>query len=195
MLMSGVESAFSSFGQARNDYMQGKALKSIYETQGITSLYESELAAKDVALQNKQILGEEKTLYAKAGVDITSGSPLLVMSDTAGKGAVEVNRAKQQGISGYLTSQYYGKVAKISANMSSLSNTIMGTWQTIKTIAMSVAGGATGGVAGAIQGANAAGGGGGGVDWKGFLTSISPSYGYIGKRIDIPKSPYGGGYG
>ena len=37
----------------------------------------------------KKLMGTQRSLYAKAGVDISSGSPLLMLAETAAEGEME----------------------------------------------------------------------------------------------------------
>ena len=78
---------------AYSSYQQGKAQEQAYE-------YNAQVAEANVQSQKtkayldenqqrnriKRLMGTQRTLYAKAGVDLTSGSPLLVLADTASEG-------------------------------------------------------------------------------------------------------------
>jgi hypothetical protein len=46
----------------------------------------------------KRLSGQQKVMYAKAGVDLGSGSPLLVMAETARQGAEELWWIKKKGL-------------------------------------------------------------------------------------------------
>jgi hypothetical protein len=76
-------------------------------------------AAKSEALsrlETKKTLATQRALYAKAGVDITSGSPLLIMTDTAEEGERNAMEIRSAGKREAKLMRYYGRQAKSSAN-------------------------------------------------------------------------------
>lgn len=46
-------------------------------------------------LRLKKLMASQRTLYAKAGVDLSSGSPITVLAATAGQGAEEIEMIRQ----------------------------------------------------------------------------------------------------
>ena len=75
--------AVAAYGAVR----QGKAAKeaakynsNIAELDAAAAKKKAEYDAETSATQFKELMGKQRALYAKAGVDISSGSPLLTMS-------------------------------------------------------------------------------------------------------------------
>src|ERR1017187_7326837 len=58
-----------------------------------------------------QLVGKQATAYAASGVDITSGSPLLMMAATAGRGGRQAEQILQKGTDESTLERYYGKIA------------------------------------------------------------------------------------
>lgn len=57
------------------------------------------------------LVGKQATAYAAAGVDITKGSPLLMMAATAGRGGRQAAEIYQAGTEKATLEQYYGRLA------------------------------------------------------------------------------------
>jgi hypothetical protein len=57
------------------------------------------------------LVGKQATAYAASGVDITRGSPLLMMAATAGRGGRQAEEIYQSGTEASTLEEYYGKVA------------------------------------------------------------------------------------
>ena len=64
------------------------------------------------------LVGKQATAYAAAGVDITRGSPLLMMAATAGRGGREAEQIYQAGSEKATLDRYYGKIAAWRGTMS-----------------------------------------------------------------------------
>ena len=103
----------------------GEAQKEGNEYNARITETEGAYAEEQARLKLKRLLGTQRALYAKAGVDITSGSPLLVMADTAAEGEKErmyteygyKSRAKQLRLYG----EQAEKAGQIGATSSFLS--------------------------------------------------------------------------
>ena len=116
-----VGTGLSAFGQ----YRAGQAQKSAYDYNARVAESEAGVAKEGAAreeeihrLKLKRMLGTQRALYGAAGVDITSGSPLLTMMSTAEEGEreaefikyggeVEATRALNEG----KMQRFYGKQA------------------------------------------------------------------------------------
>lgn len=92
--MSSVASSFSGGFQS---YAEGVLQQRILERQAQATEYETQYAEEQSRLKTKQILGRQRVLYAKAGVDISSGSPLEIMASTAAEGEREALMIERQG--------------------------------------------------------------------------------------------------
>ena len=73
-----------------------------------------------------QLVGKQATAYAAAGVDITSGSPLLMMAATAGRGGRQAAEIYQSGTEAATLQQYYGKVAAWRGTMAGVGGMLSG---------------------------------------------------------------------
>lgn len=58
-----------------------------------------------------QLVGKQAAAYSAAGVDITRGSPLLMMAATAGRGGRQAEQIMQSGTEAANLETYYGKIA------------------------------------------------------------------------------------
>lgn len=72
------------------------------------------------------LVGKQATAYAAAGVDITRGSPLLMMAATAGRGGRQAAEIKQAGDERSTLERYYGKVAAWRGTMSGIGTALNG---------------------------------------------------------------------
>ncbi len=138
-----VGTAVSAYGQ----YRSGQAAEAVGEQNQQIAEYNAKVAESDAAASKEKaaydeeqtrrkyasIIGQQRAAYAKAGVDIAEGSPLLVMSQQAEDaerdalairygGAVEqaqnLNRAnvyRAQGAQAYYQGQQTNTASKIGA--------------------------------------------------------------------------------
>ena len=125
---------------ASSKYQQGAAESEAYKynariTEGEAAAVK-EKAEYDVALHEKDVrrlIGEQRARYAKAGVDISSGSPLFIMAATAAEGKEEEELIMYEGDveSTRLRNQarmqrYYAKQAKRAGTMGAISTLFSG---------------------------------------------------------------------
>lgn len=95
-----VGAGLSAYGQ----YRQGEAQQEAYNANAKVAEENAKAAKESSAWEEQQsrlrltrLMGTQRTLYAKAGVDLSSGSPLMVLADTAAKGAEEVQAIRYGG--------------------------------------------------------------------------------------------------
>jgi hypothetical protein len=140
--MSGMVSGMSGGFQA---YGEGILQKRILERQAQATEYEAQYAEEQSRTRTKQLLGRQRALYAKAGVDISSGSPLEIMASTAGQGEREALMIQRQGKEQAKMLRWYGKVAKIAGKRAGQAGTTGGIMSGIATgVSMGIGGGGTG---------------------------------------------------
>ena len=120
--MGAVGSAASAFGQ----YKQGQAQRAAYDYNADATLEKMREDEETSAAKFGHLMGRQRSLYAKAGVDIASGSPLLIAMDTAMQATEEQQRIKASGTTEANLQRYYGKVAESSANTSAFSTFLSG---------------------------------------------------------------------
>jgi len=128
LIMLGVGmagTALSAFGQ----YQQGQAQAAASEYNAEAAEQKGKYEESQARLRLRHLLGTQRALYGKAGVDITSGSPLLVMADTAAKGEMEALNIRR----GYQTEagldRFYGKQYKRAGLIGGASSFLTGLGQ------------------------------------------------------------------
>ena len=95
--------------------------------------YNADVTMQDTAntiVSNEQrystLVGKQATAYAAAGVDITRGSPLLMMAATAGRGGRQSEEILQAGTEKATLDRYYGKVAAFKGTMTGIGDFLSG---------------------------------------------------------------------
>ena len=95
--------------------------------------YNADVTMQDTAntiVSNEQrystLIGKQATAYAAAGVDITRGSPLLMMAATAGRGGRQSEEILQAGTEKATLDRYYGKVAAFKGTMTGVGDFLSG---------------------------------------------------------------------
>lgn len=81
-----ITSAVSSIGEIYSGYAERRALKSQAEDVRLKAAYEEEKSRAKL----KHLIGTQKLLYAKAGVDPSYGSALSFMAYTASEGERDI---------------------------------------------------------------------------------------------------------
>jgi hypothetical protein len=111
----------------------GYAQKSAGQQQQAAYNYNANIDLQDTSsslIANEQrystLVGKQATAYAAAGVDITSGSPLLMMAATAGRGGRQAAEIYQSGTEKATLEQYYGKVAAWRGTMAGVGSFLSG---------------------------------------------------------------------
>jgi len=108
MGVSLLGTGLSAFGQ----YRSGQAQEAAYKYNAAATEEKGKYEESQARERLKHLLGTQRALYGKAGVDITSGSPLLMMLETTREGEVEALNIRR----GYQTEagiqRYYGKQAR-----------------------------------------------------------------------------------
>jgi len=117
-----VASGVAGFGQ----YQGGQAQKAAYDYNANLAIVHMEEAEEQLEQQYSKLISRQASLYAKAGVDIQSGSPLMVMAATAAKGGVEAERIREAGTEEWSLDKYYAKVAAWSGEMGGISTFLSG---------------------------------------------------------------------
>jgi hypothetical protein len=133
-------------------------------------MYVADQKAKEIRRETAIVLGRQRALYAKAGVDMSSESPLLVMENTAAEGNYRARLAEWAGLEENKMDKFYKDVAEHGGNAAMWSNSVSLGLGIGSTVAGGFAGAAGGGGAGgAALGATAGSSGGG---WGDLLKKI-----------------------
>ena len=150
-----VGSLFGGLGQAEAGKEEQKAFD--YNAQvDLLNMGNNMVASEQ---RYAQLVGKQATAYAASGVDITSGSPLLMMAATAGRGGKEAAQIYQAGTEASALDTYYGKLAAWRGKMAGIGTFLSG-------ISKSAQGYLS--ATGYQPGGGGGGGGGGGLDPGGF---------------------------
>ena len=122
LIAGGATSALSGVGKIISGDQQEKA----YDYNAAVTQINTENQV--VANQQKfsELVGRQATAYAGAGVDIASGSPLLIMAATAARGAQQGEQIEEAGTEQANLQRYYGKVAAFSGTMSGIGSFLSG---------------------------------------------------------------------
>ena len=102
-----ASSLFSGIGQMQ----AGKQEERAYDYNANVDLIQmsNEMVANEQ--QYAQLVGRQAAAYSAAGVDITRGSPLLMMAATAARGGRQGEQIYQAGTERAALERYYGRMA------------------------------------------------------------------------------------
>ena len=111
---------------AMGKYQEGKQAKQAHDYNAEVAEQEAAYKEKESRLRFKRIIGRQLSLYAKAGVDISTGSPLLIMSQTAAEGELEALNIRYAGENLANMERWYGKRAKRAGKIAAWSTLLAG---------------------------------------------------------------------
>lgn len=117
-----VSSAISGFGKIEQGQEQQKAYD--YNAAVTTLNTDNQMVANQENFTGR--IGKQASAYAASGVDITSGSPLLIMAATAARGGQEGEQIEQSGSEEAAMQKYYGKIAAFGGTMSGIGSFLNG---------------------------------------------------------------------
>jgi hypothetical protein len=120
--VGGIGSLFTGIGQIQS----GQEQQAAYNYNAAIALQNAQQQEQTTQAKYSALIGKQASSYAKAGVDIASGSPLLVMAHTAAQGATEEARENTAGTEEAALQQYYGKVAAWSGMSSGIGSFLSG---------------------------------------------------------------------
>ena len=118
--------AFSSFISGFSQYQAGLAQQAAYDFNAQQVLQQMQEEEEASAAKYQAVRGKQIAAYGRAGVDIASGSPLLVLADTAMRGAEEISEIGQAGSEQAALDIYQGKVAAWSGEMGGINTFLSG---------------------------------------------------------------------
>ncbi len=120
--LGAVNSAVSGLGQ----YESGQQKKKAYEYDAAVTLEETRQKAQTTEAKYSNLIGRQASDYAAAGIDISSGSALLMMAHTASQGGVETASEVEAGNEQAALDRYYGKVAAFQGTVGGISTFLSG---------------------------------------------------------------------
>ena len=117
-----LSSLFAGLGQ----HQEGKQQEAAFDYNA--SVAEINAGQEMVATEQRysQLVGRQATAYAASGVDITRGSPLLMMAATAGRGGRQQAQEFERGSEEATLQRYYGKLAAFRGTMSGIGTFLKG---------------------------------------------------------------------
>jgi hypothetical protein len=120
--LSAVNSGVAGFGEYESGQQQKKA--DDYNASVTLQQMQDQMQTSEAKYSN--LIGKQATSFARAGVDIASGSPLLAMLHTAAQKGTEEESEYQAGTEEAALQRYYGKVAAFSGTIGGISTFISG---------------------------------------------------------------------
>ncbi len=111
---------------AASKYEAGKAAKKAHDYNADVAEKRGVYAETQSRLKWKRLIGQQLALYAKAGVDVSSGYPLLVMSQQAAEGELEALNIRYGSQNVADIERYYGKQAKGAGRIGAVSTLLTG---------------------------------------------------------------------
>jgi hypothetical protein len=118
----GLTSGISGIGL----YEAGQQKKAAYDYNAAVTLQRMQEQMQTTETEYANLTGKQASRYAAAGVDIASGSPLLVMAHTAAIGAKEQMSEYQAGTEQSALQRYYGKMAAWEGTVGGISSFLTG---------------------------------------------------------------------
>lgn len=100
--------ALSAYGL----YQAGKAQEQAYEYNAAVAARRGAQEEYEHRLKLEKLMARQRALYAKAGVDMSSGSPLLVLSETAAEGEREALAIRTGAKEESSLERFYGEQAR-----------------------------------------------------------------------------------
>jgi len=100
--------ALSAYGQ----YKAGADQKAAFDYNAKVTEKETNQAEYDSRTRLRRLMSTQRSLYAKAGVDLSTGSPLLLLAETAGEGEREALSILEGGESSAALQRIAGRQAK-----------------------------------------------------------------------------------
>lgn len=117
-----LSSAVSGFGKIE----QGQQEKAAAEYNANVAIEAAKSKSAAIADRGEVLRGRQATAYAGAGVDIASGSPLLIMAASAARTSREVTDAEIAGSEEAAIDRYYGKIAAFGGTLSGIGSFLSG---------------------------------------------------------------------
>jgi hypothetical protein len=120
--LGALSSLLSGYAQIKG----GQQQQSAYEYNAAVTRQNTIEKAEASTDKYTALIGRERSLYAKAGVSISSGSPLLVAVAMAGQGEEETGRILEAGTEESSIEQFYGRQAAFAGTMGGIGTFLSG---------------------------------------------------------------------
>lgn len=123
MLIAGGTAAATTAG---GKILSGQEQKQAYDYNAAITTLNTNNQVQANTQKFTELVGRQATAYAASGVDITSGSPLLIMAATQARGATEGEQIEEAGTEEANLQRYYGRIAAFSGTMSGIGSFLQG---------------------------------------------------------------------
>lgn len=122
LIAQGASSAVSGGGKILSGFEQKSA--DDYNSQVALDNMRSSMVANQQKFSDR--IGRQATAYAASGVDIASGSPLLVMAATAARGGQQSAEIEDAGNEQAAMEKYYGKISAFNGTIGGIGSFLQG---------------------------------------------------------------------
>lgn len=122
LIAGGTSSLLSGVGKVVSGQQQKQAYDYNADVTAINTANEVQANAQKFT----ELAGKQATAYAASGVDIASGSPLLIMAATRARGAQQSEQIEQAGSEQAALQRYYGKVAAFDGTIGGIGSFLSG---------------------------------------------------------------------
>ena len=139
--LGAVNSAVSGYGQ----YQAGQNQRAAYDYNADVTMQQTDQQMQTTEAKYSNLIGKQATSFANAGVDIASGSPLLVMLHTSAQKGKEEASEYDAGTEEAALQRYYGSVAAFNGTIGGISTFISGLTKAGMSVAGSLGPGGLGG--------------------------------------------------
>lgn len=135
-LMGAGASAAGSFATGFGQYESGQEQKAAYDYNAAVAIQKMQDQMQESEAKYSTLIGKQAASYARSGVDIASGSPLLVMAHTALMSGREQESELQAGTEESELQKYYGRVAAFQGTFGGITSFLSGLGKSAASAAM-----------------------------------------------------------
>lgn len=122
LIAGGTSSALTGVGKVISGQQQQQA----YDYNADITTINTDNQVQANTQKFSELVGRQATAYSASGVDITSGSPLLIMAATAARGGTQGEQIEEAGTEEANMQRYYGRIAAFSGTMSGIGSFLQG---------------------------------------------------------------------
>jgi hypothetical protein len=119
-------SALGSLATGFGQYESGQEQKQAYDYNAAIAIQRMQDQMQESEAKYSTLIGKQAASYAKSGVDVSSGSPLLVMAHTALMSGREQASEAQAGTEEANLQRYYGRVAAFQGTFGGITSFLTG---------------------------------------------------------------------
>jgi len=126
MAASGAASVVASGVSGWAQYQKGQSEQAAYDYNSnvvIENMKNQEITSED---KYAALMGRQRSAFGKSGVEMTSGSPLLVLANTAMQGMEEHDSIEQAGTHQAALDTYYGQQAAYAGTVGGVNQFLSG---------------------------------------------------------------------